>query len=56
MIYKCSGHTDTIIFAEFNFDNSYLAVGDMNGFIQVWEMKSKVIVWDFNMGDAAVSN
>ncbi|CAD6208649.1 GSCOCG00010625001-RA-CDS [Cotesia congregata] len=53
MIYKCSEHTDTIIFAEFNFDNSYLAVGDMNGFIQVWEMKSKVIVWDFNMGDAA---
>lgn len=53
VILECTGHKDSIIFAEFNHDDSYLATGDMCGVIQVWRMSDKVCIWDYKMGDAA---
>lgn len=55
IILDCTGHKDSIIFAEFNFDESYLATGDMSGLIQVWTMTDKIKIWSYNMGDATVS-
>ncbi|XP_034176087.1 angio-associated migratory cell protein [Osmia lignaria lignaria] len=52
IILDCVGHKDSIIFSEFNHDESYLATGDMSGMIQVWRMSDKARVWDYNMGDA----
>lgn len=52
IILNCTGHKDSIIFAEFNFDETYLATGDMSGLIQLWNLNDKSSIWDYNMGDA----
>lgn len=55
IILNCTGHKDSVIFAEFNFDETYLATGDMSGVIQVWKLNDKSSVWNYNMGDATVN-
>ncbi|KAL2715846.1 angio-associated migratory cell protein [Vespula squamosa] len=52
IILNCIGHKDSVIFAEFNFDETYLATGDMSGVIQLWRLNDKSSVWNYNMGDA----
>ncbi|XP_034950314.1 angio-associated migratory cell protein [Chelonus insularis] len=52
IIHECKGHKDSLIFTEFNHDNTYLATGDMSGIINVWRMSDKARIWDYNMGDA----
>ncbi|XP_076243626.1 angio-associated migratory cell protein [Calliopsis andreniformis] len=52
IVLDCTGHKDSIIFSEFNFDESYLATGDMSGVIQMWKVADRVKIWDYNMGDA----
>ncbi|XP_035738031.1 angio-associated migratory cell protein-like [Vespa mandarinia] len=52
IILNCTGHKDSVIFAEFNFDETYLATGDMSGVIQLWKLSNKSSVWNYNMGDA----
>ncbi|XP_076671458.1 angio-associated migratory cell protein [Andrena cerasifolii] len=52
IILDCIGHKDSIIFSEFNYDESYLATGDMSGMIQVWRVADKARIWEYNMGDA----
>ncbi|XP_033342322.1 angio-associated migratory cell protein [Megalopta genalis] len=52
IILDCTGHKDSIIFSEFNFDETYLATGDMSGFIQVWTVADKTKIWEYNIGDA----
>lgn len=54
IILDCIGHKDSIIFSEFNYDESYLATGDMSGMIQVWRVADKARIWEYNMGDATV--
>lgn len=54
IILDCVGHKDSIIFSEFNHDESYLATGDMSGMIQVWNVADKTKIWEYNMGDATV--
>ncbi|KAJ8683408.1 hypothetical protein QAD02_019200, partial [Eretmocerus hayati] len=49
---ECTDHKDSVIFADFSHDDSYLATGDMNGIIQVRKTSDKTVVWDYNMGDA----
>lgn len=56
VVLECTGHEDSVIFAGFNFDNSYVATGDMSGNIKVWKLKDKSTVWDYCMGDATVSD
>ncbi|XP_076168749.1 angio-associated migratory cell protein [Ptiloglossa arizonensis] len=51
IILDCTGHTDSIIFAEFNHDESYLATGDMSGMIQVWTLANKELR-TYHIGDA----
>lgn len=51
IIFECTGHKDSVTFADFNHDDSYLATGDMSGIIQVWKMSDKSIVWNYDMGD-----
>lgn len=55
IVLDCTGHKDSIIFSTFNYDESYLATGDMSGLIQVWKVADKIKIWDYNMGDATVS-
>lgn len=53
IILNCTGHKDSVIFSEFNHDESYLATGDMSGIIQVWRLADKTKIWEYNnMGDA----
>lgn len=52
IIHECIGHQDSVIFADFNYDDSYVATGDMSGIIQVWKISNKQRIWDFNVGDA----
>ena len=56
ILFKCSGHTDSVIYAGFNHDDSYIATGDMSGNIKVWQLSSKQMIWEYEMGDAVVSN
>ncbi|XP_015592395.1 angio-associated migratory cell protein isoform X2 [Cephus cinctus] len=49
---ECTGYEDSVIFADFNKDDSYLAVADMSGIVKVWKMIDKSLVWEYNMGDA----
>ncbi|XP_066588372.1 angio-associated migratory cell protein [Prorops nasuta] len=51
IVLNCIGHKDSVIFAEFNFDETYLATGDMSGIIQVWKLSDKSVAWEYSMGD-----
>lgn len=51
IILKCTGHKDSVIFAELNYNETYLATGDMAGFIQVWSLSDKSSIWNYNMDD-----
>ncbi|XP_011642819.1 angio-associated migratory cell protein isoform X1 [Pogonomyrmex barbatus] len=39
-------HDDSIIFAEFNFNDKYVATADMCGKIQLWKISNKTCVWE----------
>lgn len=52
---KCDGHVDSVVFAEFNHNQTYLATADMKGLIQLWDMSSKTCHWQTNIGDLFVS-
>lgn len=52
IVFEVSGHSDSIIAAEFSADGSFLATGDMAGHIQVFRVSQEYkMVWDFEMGD-----
>ncbi|XP_032680889.1 angio-associated migratory cell protein isoform X2 [Odontomachus brunneus] len=51
IVMKCDGHIDSVIFAEFSHDETYLATADMKGLIQLWELSSKTCYWQNNIGD-----
>ena len=55
MVLECENHTDSVTSALFSYDGSYLATADMGGFIQVWKMANKSVVWSFDTGDLTVS-
>lgn len=52
---KCTGHTDSVIYAEFNHDDTYLATGDMEGHIQLWRLSDNVSCWQGNIDNLHVS-
>ncbi|XP_023246346.1 angio-associated migratory cell protein isoform X2 [Copidosoma floridanum] len=52
IVLDCLDHKDSVIYAEFSFDDQYLVTGDMSGFVQVRKMPHPKVVWDYNMGDA----
>lgn len=52
IIHEVTGHSDTVIAAEFSPDGAYLATGDMAGEVQVLKLsQSYKKVWEFSMGD-----
>ena len=55
VVLECENHTDSVTSALFSYDGSYLATADMGGFIQVWKMANKSVVWSFDTGDLTVS-
>lgn len=56
IVLECTDHKDSVIFADFSYDDQYLATGDMNGIIQVRKSSDNAIIWDYSMGDATVSH
>jgi len=55
IILECTGHNDSIIFAEFSFNDTYLATADMSGIIKLWQIDTKACIWETNLGDITVS-
>lgn len=55
IILECTGHKDSVIFAEFNSDDTYLATGDMAGTIKLWRISDKTCVWETSLDDITVS-
>ena len=53
--FECGNHQDSVTCAQFSYDGTYLATADMAGFIQVWKVSTKAVVWSFEMGDVNVS-
>lgn len=51
ILFECTGHKDSVTFSDFNYDDSYLATGDMNGFVQIWKVNDKQSIWNYDMGD-----
>ncbi|XP_012524798.2 angio-associated migratory cell protein [Monomorium pharaonis] len=39
-------HDDSVIFAEFNYNDKYLATADMRGTIKLWRISDKTCVWE----------
>lgn len=54
IVLECTGHKDSVTFSDFNHDDSYLATGDMGGFIQLWKFSDKSAVWNYEMDDMTV--
>ncbi|XP_011501575.1 PREDICTED: angio-associated migratory cell protein [Ceratosolen solmsi marchali] len=52
LILECENHKDSVIFADFSYDDLYLATGDMNGIIQIRKTSDRTIIWNDDMGDA----
>lgn len=52
VVHEVTGHTDTIIAAQFSPDGKYLAIGDMAGEIEVLKLSANYQrIWEFSMGD-----
>jgi angio-associated migratory cell protein len=54
VVFECGNHRDSVTHAQFSHDGVYVATADMAGFIQVWKMATKAVVWSFEMGDLSV--
>ena len=55
VLFECGNHQDSVTSALFSHDGSHLATADMGGFIQVWKLSTKSVVWSFETGDLNVS-
>jgi ribosome assembly protein SQT1 len=52
VVFETTEHSDSIIAAEFSFDGTYLATGDIAGELKVYKVdKDYKKVWEFSMGD-----
>jgi len=54
VVFECGNHQDSVTSALFSHDGSYVATADMGGFIQVWKVATKSVVWTFETGDLNV--
>jgi len=55
IILECTGHKDSVIFSGFNYNDMYLATGDMGGIIKLWQISNKACVWETALDDITVS-
>ncbi|XP_072762785.1 angio-associated migratory cell protein [Anoplolepis gracilipes] len=51
IILECTGHKDSVIFTGFNYNDTYLATGDMGGTIKLWQISNKACVWETTVGE-----
>ncbi|XP_067933499.1 angio-associated migratory cell protein-like [Watersipora subatra] len=51
IVFKCTGHKDSVTQIDFSNDGALLATGDMAGFIQVWQISTKECIWSFEVSD-----
>ncbi|GAB1867227.1 Angio-associated migratory cell protein [Camponotus japonicus] len=51
IILECTGHKDSVIFSGFNYNDMYLATGDMGGIIKLWQISNKACVWETALDD-----
>lgn len=49
--FTCNGHKDSVTCMEFSHDGTFLATGDMSGYIQVWKISTASKIWEFETGD-----
>lgn len=55
IILECIDHKDSVIFTGFNYNDMYLATGDMSGIIKLWQISDKACVWETALDDITVS-
>jgi len=46
-----TSHDDSIIFAEFNHNDKYMATADMRGKIKLWRISDKSCIWDATLAN-----
>ncbi|XP_035224532.1 angio-associated migratory cell protein-like isoform X2 [Stegodyphus dumicola] len=52
LTFECHrGHSESVIAADFSYDDSFVATADMNGFVQVWNVNSGSKVCDFDTSE-----
>lgn len=49
-------YNESVIFADFNHNDTLLATGDMNGVIQVWNLNDNKLIWDNQISEITVSH
>lgn len=51
VVLECTGHKDSVTEVAFNFNDQYIATGDMCGLIQVWSLNEKKLIWCYEGDD-----
>ncbi|XP_054717279.1 uncharacterized protein LOC129226673 [Uloborus diversus] len=49
--FECTDHKDSVIFAQFSPDDTYVATADMSGIVQVWNTQTKEKTWNFEASE-----
>ncbi|EFN84455.1 angio-associated migratory cell protein isoform X2 [Harpegnathos saltator] len=47
----CSDHLDSIVFVEFNHNDTYLVTCDISGIIQLWQLSNNIRCWRTEISD-----
>ncbi|KAF5271305.1 hypothetical protein FQA39_LY08103 [Lamprigera yunnana] len=51
VVLECTGHKDSVTEVGFNFNDQYVATGDMGGLIQVWDINDRKLIWCYEGDD-----
>lgn len=51
VIFECLGHKESIVAASFSLNSTYVATGDLNGYIQVRNTTTGIRVFDFEIDE-----
>lgn len=51
VLFKCTGHTDTVASVGFSHDGSMVATSDLAGLIKVWKTDSGSEIWSFEVSE-----
>lgn len=43
---QCTDHTESVIGVGFSYDGKYVATGDVNGLIRVWDLSEKKVIYE----------
>ncbi|XP_024893189.1 angio-associated migratory cell protein-like [Temnothorax curvispinosus] len=46
-----NSHDDSVIFAEFNYNDKYIATADMRGKIKLWRISDKTCIWETTLSN-----